>query len=120
MAGAVRVEGLRELQRSFNKIDRALVKELGTELKKVAEPVASTARQRVTRFTGASVSTIRTTRSGLTVYVTQGARKVTGRRGDFGSLQYREVLTPALLEHQDEIKQGVDRFLGKIAGEAGF
>lgn len=119
-SGAVRTDGLRELIAAFRKIDKALGKELGDELKKVAEPVTTAARAKVGRFRGSSARTIRPRRSGANVYVEQGARKVTGRRGDFGALQMREVLIPALDENRDAVIEGVDDFLGRLAGEAGF
>ncbi len=119
-SATVRVSGLRELQSAFRKIDRHLVSDFGNDLKKLAEPVARTARAKVTRYAGASVSTIRPRRSGLTVYVEQSARKVTGRRGDFGALQMRTVLEPALDEHSDQIMEGADDLLGRWAGDAGF
>jgi len=112
--------GLRELIAAFGKIDRKLGRSLGDELKKVAEPVSRSAQTKVGRYAGASVTTIRPRRQGATVYVEQGARKVTGRRGDYGALQMRNVLEPALEENQAAVHEGLDDFLGRLGGEAGF
>ena len=115
----IRIEGLYELQRAFNRLDRKLTRQLGDELKRAAQPVADTSRERISHFRGASLSTIRVTRSGLRVFVQQGARKVTGKRGDFGALQFREM-SGALNEESDEVVQAIDHVFGRWAGEEGF
>lgn len=116
----VRVHGIKEVNAAFRKIDKQLASQFGADLKKAAEPVATTARQKVTRYAGASVNTIRTRRSGPTVLVEQGARKVTGKRPDFGALQMRTVLVPALDEQAAEVYDRVDKVLSSYADRAGF
>lgn len=120
MAASVRVEGAREVIRAFRSVDRSLAAKFGADLKKAADPVVESARGKVTRYAGASVSTIRSRRSGPNVYVEQGARKVTGRRGDFGALQMRTVLEPALDENEREVFTEVNRILDGYAHRAGF
>ena len=121
MASAtVRVHGGKEVQRAFKQVDKHLVTDFGNALKKAAEPVAELARDKVTRYQGASVRTIRTRRQGPRVWVEQGARKVTGKRGDFGALQMRTVLMPALDERADEVFAAVEVTLGRWAAGAGF
>jgi hypothetical protein len=117
---SIRVEGLREVTAAFRQVDRSLATSLGDDLKKAAEPVAESARRKVTRFQGASVGTIRAKRSGPNVVVEQSARKVTGLRGDFGALQMRKVLEPALDENEDKVFSEVERVLDKYADSAGF
>jgi hypothetical protein len=116
----IRVEGLREVQKAFRDVDKSLVTSLGGELKRAAEPVVASAKTKVARFQGASVGTIRAVRSGPNVYVEQSARKVTGLRGDFGSLQMRTVLEPALDENENRVFAEVERVLDKYADGAGF
>lgn len=116
----VRVSGLRETVAAFRRIDGSLVKEVRDALKEAAEPVASSARQKISRYRGASLGTIRPRASGASVFVRQDARKVTGRRGDFGALQMRKGLEPALEENAEEVVSKVDDALGKLAGESGF
>lgn len=120
MIQTVRVQGIREVSAAFRQVDRALMRQFGDDLKKAAEPVAELARGKVTRYRGAKVSSIRAKRSGSNVYVEQGAKKVTGRRGDFGSLQMRTVLIPALDEKSGEVFQAVTRALDGYANSAGF
>ena len=113
----VKIHGLRELNRALNNLER---KDLGRELKEAAEPVVSSAKGKVTRFQGASVGTIRAKRTGLRVFVEQSKAKVTGQRGDFGSLQMRTVLEPALQENEGEVLGKVERALDRWGREEGF
>lgn len=54
------------------------------------------------------------------VFVTQRARKVSGKRADFGTLQMTSVLIPALDEHQDEVLDSVEQALDRLGRSAGF
>jgi hypothetical protein len=118
-AGTVRVRGLRELQRDFAKMSKELKKDLRDELKQVAEPVAADAKSKLSRYQGASISTIRPRVTMRSAFVTQGARKVTGLRGDFGVLQMRR-LSEALDENKDEVVQGLERMIDKLGSSNGF
>jgi len=119
--GGVRVHGLRELQQTFKTLDRRLVGELGTELRRAAEPVAEATRELLSeKFDGVSLSTITTSRSGLRVFVRQGAAKVTGKRRDFGLLQLRYGFWPALEENSDEVVERVEDVLNDWFGAEGF
>lgn len=118
--GTVRVKGLRELQRSLSKVNKEAAKTVKDELKKVAEPVAATARGKLSRYAGASVSTIGPRVGVAGVFVTQRAKKVTGRRGDFGALTMRTALEPALEEHEDHIVNDVEDALDRLGRSAGF
>jgi hypothetical protein len=118
-ASTVRVRGLRELQRDFAKVSSDLKRELRSELKEVAEPVAESARQKIDRYRGARTASIRPRVTARSAFVTQGARKVTGLRGDFGALQMRR-LGEALDENKDEVVQGLERMLDRLASSNGF
>ena len=52
--------------------------------------------------------------------VTQRARTVTGQRGDFGALQMRKVMIPALEQHEETIEAGAARAFNGLVAEAGF
>jgi hypothetical protein len=116
----VHVVGLREVQRAFREVDKSLALQLGNDLKKAAEPVAVSAKQKVSRYRGASINTIRTRRAGPTIYVEQSAKKVTGKRGDFGALQMRRALEPALDEKSAQVFREVEQVLDHYASKAGF
>lgn len=119
-SGAVRITGLRETVRAFNKLDRAVTREVQKELKQAAQPVADTAKQKLSRYGGAKVSTVRPRARGASVFVTQGAKKVTGKRGDFGVLQQRQVLEPALEENREQVFHGVELALDRLTHSEGF
>lgn len=118
-ASTVRVTGLKETVRAFNKLDRSLARETQKELKKVATPVVRGGQSKIARYAGASVSTIGTRISGASVFVTQRARKVTGKRGDFGRLQMR-LLEEALDENEREVIDGLEDFLDRFTSSEGF
>jgi hypothetical protein len=121
MAGStVRVFGARETARAFRQIDRQLATNFGNDLKNAAAPVVSSAKGKVSRYQGASIGTIRAKRAGARVYVEQSAKKVTGDRADFGALQMRTVLIPALDENADEVFNEVEHVLNRYAAEGGF
>lgn len=116
---AVRVKGLSETVRAFNKLDRSLGRELQRELKKVAEPVVRSGQSKIGRYAGASVSTIGPRASGASVFVTQRAKKVTGKRGDFGQLQMRK-LEEALDENERKVINRIEDFLDRFTNSEGF
>jgi hypothetical protein len=120
VAVTVRVYGLRELNAKLSEYDALLRTQLGDDLKEAAQPVAEDTKDKVSRYQGVSLSTIRTRRRGLRIWVEQGARKVTGLRGDFGALQMRKGLIPALEENRDDILIATERALGEFAKESGF
>lgn len=120
MAAGITTKGLRETQRAFRKLQLEVGKELRAALRELAEPVAATARDRLGAYPGASVGTIgpKVTLAGAAV--TQRARKVTGKRPDFGALQMVKVMIPALEEHEDDIEAGAAVAFDSLTREAGF
>jgi hypothetical protein len=120
VASTLRISGLREVQRAFAKM--AITTEVGlrAELLKVAEPVAATAREKISRYPGASIGTIGPRASVTGVFVTQRARKVSGRRGDFGALQMTVGFMPALEEHEEDIVEAAEQALDIITAANGF
>jgi hypothetical protein len=116
----VKATGLRETYLVFQKLQRSVAGEIRDEFIKIAEPVAESARERLSRYRGASVTTIRPRASSRGAFVTQVARKVTGRRPDFGALQMVKVMIPALEEHEDEIVSRADEALYRLTRANGF
>lgn len=120
MFTGVKTTGLREAQRAFRKLQLEVGHELREALREVAEPVAATARDKISVYPGASVGTIgpRVVQAGA--MVTQRAAKVTGLRPDFGSLQMTRGMIPALDEHEQEVEEGALRAFDLLTLEAGF
>jgi hypothetical protein len=54
------------------------------------------------------------------VLVRHSKGKVTGRRGDFGALQMRNVLIPVLQEKEPEIRDGFEQMLDKLIASSGL
>lgn len=118
-AGTVRLHGLQEVNRAFNRIDRAVVSEVKDELKKVAEPIAAESRSRISRYRGASTGTIKSAATMKGVVVRQSIRKRSGLRPDFGALQMRHMLG-ALFDHEDDVVNGVEDLLDWLGRKEGF
>jgi hypothetical protein len=116
----VRVNGLRETVRALDKVNRDAKKVVLAELASVAEPIAATARTKISRYQGASLSTITPRATTKGVFVRQNARKVSGRRSDFGALQMTHGLLPALADHADEIIPRLERALDQFGASQGF
>ena len=121
MAEAVRVEGLRALERALRASDKDSLKALRKELREAGKLVSTEAR---TRFSGVhpySAMGIRPrTRSGLTVTVEQTRKRTTGKRPDFGALQMRRALVPALEDQRDKVEERVERAIDRVGRSHGF
>jgi hypothetical protein len=115
----VRVRGLAQVNRAFKKLEGEVAGELKDKLKDLAEPVAADARASISRYVGAQTNTIKPRALTKSVFVTQGARKRSGMRPDFGALQMR-ILLGSLYDNEDEIYEGVDDLLNYLARKEGF
>lgn len=111
--------GLNETLRALNYVNKQAAKAVKDELKTAVEPVAASARDRISRYEGASLTTIGPRVSTRSVFVTQRARKRTGLRGDFGALQMRHLFG-AFAEHETSVVDDVGDALDRLADRAGF
>ena len=118
------VKGYAELDRALRKVSKEVDPQASARMrgafKAAAEPVAASAREKISRFEGASLQTIHPVATARGTFVVQDARKVSGLRGDFGNLQLRTGLEPALEENKELVLRGIEHALDVIAGEAGF
>lgn len=117
------VEGYSALDRAFRNVakDSAISSaRMRGEFKQAAEPVAAAARGKISRYHGSSLQTIHPVAYARGVFVVQDARKVSGLRGDFGNLQLRTGLEPALEENKESVLLGIERALDRIGIEEGF
>lgn len=124
--GAIRIRGLRELNRDFKKISKDLGKELRSELKEAAEPVRSTAEKlalgrirnmpRSPHWAGMRVGV-----TAKSVYVVPQARRRGGSgRANLATLLLERAMDPALEQKQDEVVEKVDDMLGHLFSRNGF
>ena len=112
------MEGLRELRAASKKAEGDL-KNFRGRMKWIAEPVAEDAVSRGSRFAG--IGPIKPRLHGARgVDVEQTKGKVTGKRGDFGALQMRTVLEPALDARQGEVVDRFETVVDEITRRAGF
>ena len=118
-AGTVHVRGLRETLAALNKIERGAHRKVMGGLLEAAEPVRRSWVSKLSPYRGASTSTITPKLLTKGVFVTQRARKTTGRRPDFGALEMRHGLA-ALFEEQDATLRTVEKALDDLTREAGF
>ena len=117
MSYSIRDEGVRELRSALKEVEGGL-KDFRGEMKRVAAPVVEEAPSMGSRYAGIGKFNPRT--SGTTVAVQQSARKVTGQRGDFGALQMRTVLEPALDAREGEVIEILEDVLDGLINKAGL
>ena len=109
MAGPViRVKGYRECARALNVVNRDAKKVLFAGLRSAAEPIAVDTRGRLSKYQGISLGTIKPAARIKGVAIVQRAKKVTGLRPDFGALQMRKGLIPAVQEAEPDIYDRVE------------
>jgi hypothetical protein len=119
-AETIRVTGYRETARALGKVNRGAKRALYAGLRAAAEPIAGDARSRLASYQGISLSTIRPSAQARGVFIVQRARRVTGLRPDFGALQMRQGLIPALENHEDDIVDKVEDAFALLARTQGF
>lgn len=111
----VRVEGLRDFLRDTAKAERETKKKVRDRLKDAGDVV----RQEASRlFDPVSAKTaggyrVRARVSG--VHVEQSLRKTTGLRADYGALQMRRALVPALINKEDEVHREMEKAADDLA-----
>ena len=126
--GAVRVHGLKELTRDFQKISKTLSKEITKELKDAAEPVRTGAEQKALssiRNMSATprwaVMRIGVSRAQGSVYMVPQARRAGGSgRANLKGLLLDRAMDPALEENADKVKDNINDVLGHIFDDNGF
>lgn len=118
---SVKVKGLRELNRAFKRYDDDLKRELEDELVAAGEIVASDARQRFSLIDVKSASGFKSKTKGFgRVVVQQSLRKGRNRRRNYGGLQMRRGLLPAVEANEAKVIKAVEGMLDRIGRENGF
>jgi len=122
-AGTIRVEGLRQLLRATDQAGKETKKLVRDELRKAAEPVRAEAARLFAPVDGRSAARYGiSVRKVGTVSVEQRLRKspnVSARRRNFGPMQMRRALEPALESKSDDVVRALDDALGRLAGDWG-
>lgn len=121
MADEIRLVGFRELVRACDAMGGELKSLLRDELRKAGEIVRDDARR---RFSAIDVGSafgfgVSVRRAGI-VSVEQRRRRVTGKRGDYGALQMRRALMPAVEAKRGEVEKEVEELLDYLGRRHGF
>ena len=118
----VRITGLKELVKATGGYKGALAKEVRGELYEAAKLVATDARSRMTRIDARSaMGLVPFARATGSAGVRQRKKKrLHPGRGDYGALQMRRALLPALWSKRDDVERRVERMLDRLGDEAGF
>jgi hypothetical protein len=116
----IRVRGLAECRRAFKAMDAGVSKGIDVELKGIGEIVASDARGRFSGIDARTAGGFKPRLRGFAhveVAQTIGSK---GLRGDYGALQMRRGLLPALAGKEELIVAALDSMIGRLAGINGF
>jgi hypothetical protein len=119
-AETIRVRGYRETASSLGKVNKGAKAALFTGLRAAAAPIAADAQQRLSGYRGMSTATIKPSAQVRGVFVIQRARKKTGQHPDFGALQMREGLIPALEAGAVDIEKKVEEAFEALIIIGGF
>lgn len=114
MADSVQVKGIRELQRAFRAYDKDLSKKLREELRAVGTIVQVEARQRFAGISARSAAGYKVRVRQRGVSVEQSLRRVSGLRPDYGRLQMKTSLLPALVTKEPLVVARVERMLDNL------
>ena len=116
MAGAtLRVSGYREFVRACDHAGKDAKREVRTTLRGVGEAVRVAATSRLARIDERSAAGLRVSVRQQGVFVVQSLRKTTGKRPDYGALQMRRALLPALRSKTDETEHAMEQAVDRVA-----
>lgn len=126
-SAAVKVEGLRELDRAFIRADIQLHKQLRTELREAAEPVRADAERLAASqirniSAGDPWSEMRTGVTTRLVYVApkkRGSKRGSLKRRNLAGLLMERAMQPALDQNEHRIVSNLDDMLGRISTDWG-
>jgi hypothetical protein len=114
MAGTVRVRGYREFQRAAKNAPKDIKRETRKAFAKVGDLVKDEASQLFDSIDARSAAGYKTRVRQRGVAVEQSLRRTTGKRPDYGSLQMRVALLPALEAKEDELEHEMEEALDTV------
>jgi hypothetical protein len=110
----VAVRGLSELIRDFKTFDKPVRTELRKSLRDVGDIVKRDAAGRFGPVNSRSAGGFKTRVRQRGIAVEQSIRKTTGKHPEYGSLQMRKALLPALMSNEDDMHRELERAMDKI------
>jgi hypothetical protein len=114
VAGTIQVKGIRDLLRAFQAYDAALLKKLREELRDTGRLVQADAYSRFSSVSPKSAAGFKVRVRQRGVSVEQSLRRTTGLHPEFGSLQMRKALLPALESKQPLVMERLELMLDRL------
>lgn len=120
MSFEVVTHGFHELEAALTKVVITVDPVLSKSLRELAEPVKKDAQSSARGWSAAgagqarSAAGLRIRRRQLNIRVEQGLSKTTGQHGNYGGIQMRHFLEPALSAHQAAIGVGVEKVIDHL------
>lgn len=115
MAQAVKVRGLNEFLRATAKADKETKKRIRRRFKEVGDIVRRDAAGSFARYDAKSAGGFRPVVRTRGVVVEQRYGRTTGQHPEFGALQMRRALIPAVESNQDRIVAEFEKALDELA-----
>lgn len=115
MAAALRVRGYSELMKALQLAVDDEKKFVRDELRNVGDIVRRDATLRFAGTDTRSAAGYRTRVRQRGVAVEQSIRKTTGKHPEFGALQMRRALVPAVITSGPDVNRGMERALDKVS-----
>ena len=113
-AETLRVDGYRGFMRAIARADNQRRKQVRATLRTVGEDVHADATTFFMPISAKSAAGYRTRVRQTGIAVQQSLRKTTGRRPDYGGLQMRRALLPALAANAPELEQKMERAMEQV------
>jgi hypothetical protein len=111
----LQLRGYREFLRATDRADRESKRYVRDSFRRVGEIVRAEAANRFSPIDQRTAAGYRTRIRQRGIAVEQSLAKTTGARPDFGSLQMRRALLPALMANQDTLMRDLDLALDRVA-----
>jgi hypothetical protein len=111
----LQVKGYQAFMRALVLADKADRKAVRTEFRKFGDIVRRDAVQRFSPVNARSAGGYRTRVRQRGVAVEQSIRKTTGVHPEYGSLQMRRALVPALWANEDDLIRDLEQALDRVA-----
>jgi len=114
-AETFRVEGYREFMRACTRAEPDTKRYVRQAFRQVGDAVRADASSLFAPYDARSAARFRTYITQNGVAVGQSLRKTTGKRGDYGALQMRKALLPALHRQRHATEQAFEHAIDQIA-----
>lgn len=111
----LRVDDFEKFMRIIAKADRATSKALRDEIRQAGGHVRDDAAEKFAGYDAKTAAGYRVIVRQRGVAVEQKLRKTTGKHPEFGRLQMRKALVPALDENTDDTTRALNEALDRIA-----